>query len=73
MLKQTIENEDITETFTQTKKEIIKKRNKLFKENESVNSSALTKYLKNNQLNFWTLSKKEVENDLNEIQANNKK
>lgn len=73
LLKQTIENEDITETFTQTKKEIIKKRNKLFKENESVNSSALTKYLKNNQLNFWTLSKKEVENDLNEIQANNKK
>ena len=73
LLKQTIENEDITETFTQTKKEIIKKRNKLFKENESVNSSALTKYLKNNQLNFWTLNKKEVENDLNEIQANNKK
>jgi hypothetical protein len=75
-LKQTIENEDITETFTQTGKEIIKKRNKIFKEKESVNSSVLKKYLKNNQLNFWTLNKQELENDLAEIkklQEKNKK
>lgn len=75
-LKQTIENEDITETFTQTGKEIIKKRNKMLKENESVNSSVLKKYLKNNQLNFWTLNKQELENDLAEIkklQEKNKK
>lgn len=75
-LKQTIEKEDITETFTQTGKEIIKKRNKMFKENESVNSSVLKKYLKNNQLNFWTLNKQELENDLAEIkklQEKNKK
>lgn len=75
-LKQTIENEDITETFTETEKEIIKKRNKMLKEDESVNSSVLKKYLKNNQLNFWTLNKQELEKDLAEIktlQEKNKK